>query len=284
MQEAKQTFPANTLSGGLFKLSAFIFVFLFFVSGTEKRFQSGTELFGIDGTYFHLVGLAIVATLSYQHKAVFTKKADEGIVHFWKQFTPYLVYARREFDVKDLSYWVKKQKITDTDPETGASTTTTNYTTYVYEGEEKIFVYNDKTDYFREILGEGARRENKEKDSLGLGEKAVLGIMSVVGVFFLVGGISLFYEAYLGSGIEEWDGFVGGMLIILSTLIGLVLILIPVSIAWSHFAGRRLLAADPVTPDTPLDDAEDWWTPKSRLERGKVDLVIRNTSAGEQRA
>ena len=112
MQEAKQTFPANTLSGGLFKLSAFAFVFLFFVSGTEGRFQSGTELFGIDGTYFHLLGLAIVATLSYQHKAVFTKKADEGIVHFWKQFTPYLVYARREFDVEDLSYWVEKEKST----------------------------------------------------------------------------------------------------------------------------------------------------------------------------
>jgi len=284
MQEAKQTFPANTLSGGIFKLSAFAFVFLFFVSGTEGRFQSGTELFGIDGTYFHLLGLAIVATLSYQHKAVFTKKADEGIVHFWKQFTPYLVYARREFDVEDLSYWVKKEKSTTRDFDTGASETTTTYTTYVYKGEEKIFVYNDKTDYFREILGEGARRENREKDSLGLGGKAVLGIMSAVGVFFLVGGISLFYEAYLGSGIEEWDGFVGGMLIILSTLIGLFLILIPVSIAWSHFAGRRLLAADPVTPDTPLDDAEDWWTPKSRLERGEVDLVIRNTSAGEQRA
>ena len=113
MQEAKQTFPGNTISGGLFKLSAFTFVFLFFVSGTERRFQSGTELFGIDGTYFHLLGLAIVATLSYQHKAVFTKKTDEDIVHFWKQFTPYLVYARREFDVKDLSYWVKKRKKRD---------------------------------------------------------------------------------------------------------------------------------------------------------------------------
>ena len=166
MQEAKQTFPANSLSGGLFRLSAFIFVFLFFVSGTEGRFQSGTELFGIDGTYFHLVGLAIVATLSYQHKAVFTKKAGENKVHFWKQYTPYFVYARREIDVKDLSYWVKKQKITDTDPETGASTTTTNYTTYVYEGEEKIFVYKDKTDYFREILGKGPIRRPLHKNSL----------------------------------------------------------------------------------------------------------------------
>ena len=108
MQEAKQEFPGNTLSGGVFKVSAFTFAFLLFVSATEGRFQSGTEFFGIDGTYFHLVGLAIVATLSYQHKAVFTKKEGEGKVHFWKQFTPYFVYVRREIDVKDLSYWVKK--------------------------------------------------------------------------------------------------------------------------------------------------------------------------------
>ena len=112
----------------------------------------------------------------------------------------------------------------------------------MYKGEEKIFVYNDKTDYFREILGKGARRENKEQDSLGLGEKAFLGIMSVVGVFFFVGGISLFYETYLGSGLGDGDWFVGGFLSILSTLIGLFFILIPTGFAWSDFAGRRLLA------------------------------------------
>ena len=283
MQEAKQTFPANTLSGGLFRLSAFIFVFLFFVSGTEGRFQSGTEFFGIDGTYFHLVGLAIVATLSYQHKAVFTKKADEDIVHFWKQFTPYLVYARREFDVKDLSYWVKKQKITDTDPETGASTTTTNYTTYVYEGEEKIFVYKDKTDYFREILGKGPRRARKEEETLGLGGIVLLGILPVLGVLFLFFGIYGLYETYLGSGMSDEDD-IGGSQLIAFTFIGLFFILIPAAIAWAHFANRRLLAADPVTSDTPLHDPEEWWDPKSRLERGEVDLVIKNASAGEIRA
>ena len=44
------------------------------------------------------------------------------------------------------------------------------------------------------------------------------------------------------------------------------------------------LAADPVTPDTPLHDAEEWWDPKSRLRREEVDLVIKNASAGEMRA
>ena len=192
MQEAKQTFPGNTISDGLFKLSAFTFAFLFFVSATEGRFQSGTEFFGIDGTYFHLVGLAMVATLSYQHKAVFTKKAGEGKVHFWKQFTPYFVYARREIDVKDLSYWIKKT--TSTDTETGRNDS--SYRTYVYEGNKKIFVYDDKTDYFREILGKGPRRANDEMD---LGMKIFLPILFVVGVGFLVIGYWLFTSSIVNA-------------------------------------------------------------------------------------
>ena len=105
MQEGKETFPGNTISGGVFKMAAFSLVFLSFVLITEGEF-SGAEFFGINGSYFVLVALGMVAALSYQHKAVFTKKAGENKVHFWKQFTPYLIYARSEIDVKDLSYWV----------------------------------------------------------------------------------------------------------------------------------------------------------------------------------
>ena len=160
MQEAKQEFPGNTLSGGVFKLSAFTFAFLLFVSATEGRFQSGTEFFGIDGTYFHLVGLAIVATLSYQHKAVFTKKAGEDKVQFWKQMSPYFIYARREVDVEDLSYRVKKKTVTmasDPDSPSNSSTRTVS-TTSVYDGTKKIFVFDDECDFFREILGKGPSR------------------------------------------------------------------------------------------------------------------------------
>ena len=69
-----------------------------------------TEFFENDGKYLLVFALATIATLSFQHKAVFTKKADDDKVHFWKQITPYFIYGRREFDVKDLSYWVKKRK------------------------------------------------------------------------------------------------------------------------------------------------------------------------------
>jgi len=286
MQETKQKFPGNTISGGVSKLAAFSLVFLSFVLITEGEF-SGAEFFGINGSYFVLVALGMVAALSYQHKAVFTKKAGENKVHFWKQYTPYFVYARREIDVKDLSYWVRKT--TSTDPETGSRDK--SYRTYVYEGKKTIFVYDDKTDYFREILGKGPRRKNDEMD---LGMKILLPILFVVGVGFLVIGVDELYSASTGSG-SDFGLFFSWGLPSLYTLVGAFFIIIPCALAWAEFSKRRLLAADPVTPDTPLHDAdpvtpdtplhdaEEWWDPKSRLKREEVDLVIKNASAGEIR-
>ena len=256
-------------------MAAFSLVFLSFVLITEGEF-SGAEFFGINGSYFVLVALGMVATLSYQHKAVFTKNAGENKVHFWKQFTPYLIYARREIDVKDLSYWV--EKTTTTDPETGSRDS--SYKTYVYEGKKTIFVYNDKTDYFREILGKGPRRKN---DLMDLDMKILLPILFVVGVGFLVLGVGELYSASTGSGSEFGLFFSWGVPSIY-TLIGAFFIIIPCALAWAEFSKRRLLVADPVTPDTPLHDAEEWWDPKSRLKREEVDLVIKNASAGEIRA
>ena len=161
MQETKQKFPGNTISGGVFRMAAFALACSSFVLITEGEFHPG-EFLGINGSYFVLVALGMVAALSYQHKAVFTKKAGENKVHFWKQFTPYLIYARREIDVKDLSYWVKKT--TTTDSETGSRDS--SYRTYVYEGKKTIFVYDDKTDYFREILGKGPSRRQMHRNSL----------------------------------------------------------------------------------------------------------------------
>jgi len=165
MKEAKKTFPGNPISHGLFASSALgLGGFIVYSVLQGGIVQSGTEFLGIDRTYYLAVVLVTVVTLSHQHKAVFTKKADEDIVHFWKQFTPYYKYARRECKVKDLSYRVEKQKHTHRDTETGIESTSSTFTTYVYEGEEKIFVYKDKTDYFRKILGKGPRRGHKEKD------------------------------------------------------------------------------------------------------------------------
>ena len=99
--------------------------------------------------------------LSYQHKAVFTKKAGEDKVQFWKQMSPYFIYARREIAVEDLSYRVKKKKISISTEEDHGPTnmgSKTVFTTYVYDGTEKIFVFGGECDFFHEHLGKGPSR------------------------------------------------------------------------------------------------------------------------------
>ena len=185
MKEAKKTFPGHALSHLLFLFSTFVLVgiiFIFFGGGDVfdiANYLPRTEFFENDGKYLLVVALATIATLSYQHKAVFTKKTDDDKVYFWKQITPYFIYGRREFDVKDLSYWVKKRETKEYDEYDKAGqrsliSKTTTYTVFLYESKKKFFVIrpniisyirNDKpADYFREILGKGPRRGHKEKD------------------------------------------------------------------------------------------------------------------------
>ena len=183
MEEAKKIFPGHTISHVLSLFSTFVLVgiiFIFFGGGDVfdiAHFLPSTELFENDGKYLLVFALATIATLSFQHKAVFTKKADDDKVHFWKQITPYFIYGRREFDVKDLSYWVKRREIKeyeDVDGNRRLTRKTTTHTVFLYEIKKKFFVIrsniisyirNDKpADYFRKILGKGSRRGHKERD------------------------------------------------------------------------------------------------------------------------
>ena len=180
MKEAKKTFPGSIISKILFVFSALasggLFVGSIFFEGedvsgiTDHLHLSRTEFFGIDSTYYLGLALFLVATISYQHKAVFTKREDEDKVHFWKQITPYFTYAKREFNVEDLSYWVKKRKTRDyinaNVTDANYSETTTIYTTYLYENKKKFFVLDGETDYFREILGKGPSRSPMHRNSL----------------------------------------------------------------------------------------------------------------------
>ena len=179
MKEAKKTFPGSIISKILFVFSALasggLFVGSIFFEGedvsgiTDYLHLSRTEFFGIDSTYYLGLALVLVATISYQHKAVFTKREDEDKVHFWKQITPYFTYAKREFKVEDLSYWVKKRKTRDyinaNVTDANYSETTTIYTTYLYENKKKFFVLDGETDYFREILGKGPSRSPMHRNS-----------------------------------------------------------------------------------------------------------------------
>ena len=178
MKEAKKTFPGNIISKYLFVFSSLGLVGLFVgsiffegqdVSGiTDILHLQRTEFFGIDSTYYLGVALVLVATITHQHKAVFMRREDEDKVHFWKQITPYFTYGKREFNVEDLSYYVKRRKTRDNPhanlTDLGYGETTTTRTTYLYENKKKFFVLDGKTDYFREILGKGPRRGHKERD------------------------------------------------------------------------------------------------------------------------
>ncbi len=180
MKEAKKTFPGSIISKILFVFSLLasggLFVGSIFSEGedvsgiTDHLHLPKTEFFGIDSTYYLAVALVLVAITSYQHKAVFTKREDEDKVHFWKQITPYFTYAKREFNVEDLSYWVKKRKTRDyfnaNVTDANYSETTTIYTTYLYENKKKFFVLDGETDYFREILGKGPSRSPMHRNSL----------------------------------------------------------------------------------------------------------------------
>ena len=180
MKEAKKTFPGSIISKILFIFSALasggLLVGSIFSEGedvsgiTDHLHMPRTEFFGIDSTYYLGLALVLVASISYQHKAVFTKREDEDKVHFWKQITPYFTYAKREFNVEDLSYWVKKRKTRDyinaNVTDANYSETTTIYTTYLYENKKKFFVLDGETDYFREILGKGPSRSPMHRNSL----------------------------------------------------------------------------------------------------------------------
>ena len=163
MQQIKQSFPGNRISGFLSEMSKWLLGAIVLVSVLEWETPPNTSLavhFEIEGTYVPFVAVLVVALLSYQHKAVFTKKAGEDKVQFWKQMSPYFIYARREVDVEDLSYRVKKKTVTmASDPNSPSnSSTTTVSTTYVYDGTKKIFVFSGECDFFRENLGKGPSR------------------------------------------------------------------------------------------------------------------------------
>ena len=185
MEEAKKIFPGHTISHilSLFSTLVLVGVISIFFGGGDvfdiAHYLPMTEFFENDGKYLLVFALATIATLSFQHKAVFTKKADDDKVHFWKQITPYFIYGRREFDVKELSYWVKKRKKRQyhDDHHSGHRSytrTTTTHTVFLYESKKKFFVIRPKlipfirkdnpADYFREILGKGSRRGHKERD------------------------------------------------------------------------------------------------------------------------
>ena len=133
-------------------------------------------------------------------------------------------------------------------------------------------------DHFREIVVKGTVKREEDENSL-VDSVVILGFTSVFGVSFLMVGVSGLYVASTGSG-SDGDLFFSWGLPSLSTLIGAFFSLVTVALVLLLFEDRRLQTSDTVERDTPPEDPEDWWDPKSRLEWGEVDLVIKNSTAG----
>ena len=133
-------------------------------------------------------------------------------------------------------------------------------------------------DHFREIVVKGTVKREEDENSL-VDSVVILGFTSVFGVLFLIGGVSGLYAASTGSG-SDGDLFFSWGLPSLSTLIGAFFSLVTVALVLLLFEDRRLQTSDTVERDTPPDDSEDWWDPKSRLEWDEVDLIIKNSTAG----
>ena len=133
-------------------------------------------------------------------------------------------------------------------------------------------------DHLREIVVKGTVKREEDENSL-VDIIVILGFTSVFGVSFLIGGVSGLYVASTGSG-SDGDLFFSWGLPSLSTLIGAFFSLVTVALVLLSLEDRRLQTSDTVARDTPPDDLEDWWDPKSRLEWGEVDLVIKNSTAG----
>ena len=133
-------------------------------------------------------------------------------------------------------------------------------------------------DYLREIVVKGTVKREEDENSL-VDIIVILAFTSVFGVSFLILGVSGLYVASTGSG-SDGDLFFSWGLPSLSTLIGAFFSLVTVALVLLSLEDRRLQTSDTVERDTPPDDSEDWWDPKSRLEWGEVDLVIKNSTAG----
>ena len=159
MQDNKITFPGNRISGAFFTGSAVLLVMMSILS-VVVLFE-GWSIHEVALEWwrlrFSIIVLVGVATLSFQHRAVFMRKANENKIHFWKQFTPFFTYTKREFDVENLS----------TNTRTSTSTSdngsrTTSYTTYVYEGGKQIFVFDGTKDDLRDLVPELTRNSNEK--------------------------------------------------------------------------------------------------------------------------
>jgi hypothetical protein len=162
MQDNKVAFPGNRISGAFFTGSALLLGVIFVLS-IVVLFE-GWSIHEVALEWwrlrFAIIALVTVATLSFHHRAIFMRKANENKIHFWKQFTPFFIYTKREFYVEDLSANTRTSTSTSDN-----GSRTTSYTTHVYQGEKQIFVFAGTRDDLCDLVP-GLIRNSKEKSTV----------------------------------------------------------------------------------------------------------------------
>ncbi len=138
----------NSASKGIVQASAAFSIFMIIIS-LGALYEGFTIREVIDEIGIFLLFTASVGLFVYQHKAIITRETNSFTVSFWKQFTPLIIYSRRELDIKKLS--LKQTRIRKTS-EGGNSYYV--YTTKIYSNGSEIFSCKEHKSEFKEILPE----------------------------------------------------------------------------------------------------------------------------------
>ena len=139
----------NSFSKGVAHTSAAFSIFIIIISivyglGDGFSIREVLDEVGIFFLYSTSVGL-----FAYQHKAKITRDINSFNVIFRKQFTPLIVYSRRELDIKKISLKQSRKYVSN---ESGSGSY--QYTTKIYYNGSEIFSCKEHKSEFKEILPE----------------------------------------------------------------------------------------------------------------------------------
>lgn len=139
----------NSFSKGVAHASAAFSIFIIIISivyglGDGFSIREVLDEVGIFFLYSTSVGL-----FAYQHKAIITRDTNSFNVIFRKQFTPLIVYSRRELDIKKISLKQSRKYVSN---ESGSGSY--QYTTKIYYNDSEIFSCKEHKSEFKEILPE----------------------------------------------------------------------------------------------------------------------------------
>ncbi len=152
----------NSASKGIVQTSVTSSIFIVIIS-LIALYDGFTIREVIDEIGIFLLFTTSAGLFAYQHKAIITRDTNSFTVIFWKQFTPLIVYSRKELDIKKLS--LKQSKISKS---TDGGSRYYEYTTKIYHNGSEIFSCKEHKSEFKEIIPELFENFEEIKEAKGL--------------------------------------------------------------------------------------------------------------------